>query len=99
MPASAGLVGLLKQRHGIFPKPDHLSVSKLIFNPESIFCFNHLLLVAVLFLFFKLFMREERFADLTSHLRWQNLIKGKSQRRRPETNEDFVAESPNQLKT
>ena len=99
MPASAGLVGLLKQRHGIFPKPDHLSVSKLIFNPESIFCFNHLLLVAVLFLFFKLFIREERSADRTNHLQWQNLVQGKSQRRRPKTNTNIVAESPNQLKT
>ena len=63
------------------------------------FCFDHLLLVAVLFLFFKLFVREERFADLTNRLHWQNLVKGKSQRRRPETNKNIVAESPDQLKT
>ena len=69
------------------------------FTLKVSFCFNHLLLVAVLFLFFKLFIREERFADLTNHLHWQNLIQGKSQRRRPETNKDFVSESPNQLKT
>ena len=58
------------------------------------FCFNHLLLVAVLFLFFKLSIREERFADLMNHLHWQNLIKGKSQRRRPKTNKNIVTESP-----
>ena len=66
---------------------------------KVVFCFNHLLLVTVLFLFLKLFIREERFADCTNHLHWQNLVQGESQRRRPKTSKSIVAELPNQLKT
>ena len=57
MAASARLVCLLEEGHGVFPKPDHLEMFVIVWVGAI-----HLLLVANLFLFLKLLVGEEGFA-------------------------------------